>query len=106
MSLLSEINTDQLPNHIAIIMDGNGRWAKSKGLLRNIGHQNGAKTVAIIHFSNDEEINQESIAKIANQINNATDLKGVELASGASENKHYKWINQGKWNQEKNQFQK
>ena len=45
MSLLSEINTDQLPNHIAIIMDGNGRWAKSKGLLRNIGHQNGAKTV-------------------------------------------------------------
>jgi len=45
MSLLSEINTDQLPNHIAIIMDGNGRWAKSKGLLRKIGHQNGAKTV-------------------------------------------------------------
>jgi len=45
MSLLSEINTDQLPNHIAIIMDGNGRWAKSKGLLRSIGHQNGAKTV-------------------------------------------------------------
>ena len=45
MSLLSEINIDQLPNHIAIIMDGNVRWAKSKGLLRNIGHQNGAKTV-------------------------------------------------------------
>jgi len=45
MSLLSELNIDQLPNHIAIIMDGNGRWAKSKGLLRNIGHQNGAKTV-------------------------------------------------------------
>jgi undecaprenyl diphosphate synthase len=45
MSLLSELNIDQLPNHIAIIMDGNGRWAKNKGLLRNIGHQNGAKTV-------------------------------------------------------------
>ena len=45
MSLLSKLNIDQLPNHIAIIMDGNGRWAKSKGLLRNIGHQNGAKTV-------------------------------------------------------------
>jgi len=74
-------------------------------LITKIIRQNGAKTVAIIHFSNDEEINQESIAKIANQINNATDLKGVELASGASENKHYKWINQGKWNQEKNQFQ-
>ena len=45
MSLLSELNIDQLPNHIAIIMDGNGRWAKNRGLLRNIGHQNGAKTV-------------------------------------------------------------
>ena len=45
MSLLSKLNIDQLPNHIAIIMDGNGRWAKNKGLLRNIGHQNGAKTV-------------------------------------------------------------
>ena len=45
MSLLSELNIDQLPNHIAIIMDGNGRWAINKGLLRNIGHQNGAKTV-------------------------------------------------------------
>jgi len=74
-------------------------------LITKIIRQNGAKTVAIIHFSHDEEINQESIAKIANQINNATDLKGVELARGASENKHYKWINQGKWNQEKNQFQ-
>lgn len=45
MSLLSELNIDELPNHIAIIMDGNGRWATNKGLLRNIGHQNGAKTV-------------------------------------------------------------
>ena len=45
MSLLSKLNIDQLPNHIAIIMDGNGRWAKNRGLLRNIGHQNGAKTV-------------------------------------------------------------
>ena len=53
-------------------------------LITKIIRQNGAKTVAIIHFSHDEEINQESIAKIANQINNVTDLKGVELASGAS----------------------
>ena len=45
MSLLSQINTERLPNHIAIIMDGNGRWAKNKGLLRNIWHRNGAKTV-------------------------------------------------------------
>ena len=34
-----------MPNHIAIIMDGNGRWAKSKKLPRAIGHKNGVKSV-------------------------------------------------------------
>lgn len=38
----------KVPNHIAIILDGNGRWAKSKGLPRNAGHVQGAKTVEII----------------------------------------------------------
>jgi undecaprenyl diphosphate synthase len=39
------INKDKLPLHIAIIMDGNGRWAKEKGKLRVFGHQNGVKAV-------------------------------------------------------------
>ncbi len=39
------INTDRLPKHIAIIMDGNGRWAKQKGFIRAIGHENGTKSV-------------------------------------------------------------
>ena len=39
------INLDRLPKHIAIIMDGNGRWAKQKGFLRAIGHENGTKSV-------------------------------------------------------------
>ena len=34
-----------IPNHVAIILDGNGRWAKSKGMPRNYGHIQGAKTV-------------------------------------------------------------
>ena len=34
-----------IPNHIAIIMDGNGRWAKRKGLARSFGHMEGAKTL-------------------------------------------------------------
>ena len=34
-----------IPNHVAIILDGNGRWAKSKGMPRNYGHIEGAKTV-------------------------------------------------------------
>ncbi|WP_083476254.1 isoprenyl transferase [Lacinutrix mariniflava] len=41
----SKINTSKLPKHVAIIMDGNGRWAKQKGLLRAIGHENGTKSV-------------------------------------------------------------
>lgn len=39
---MSEI---KIPNHIAIIMDGNGRWAKERGLKRTSGHEEGAKTV-------------------------------------------------------------
>ena len=40
-----KLNTEKLPKHLAIIMDGNGRWAKKKGFLRAIGHENGAKAV-------------------------------------------------------------
>ncbi|UPS93150.1 isoprenyl transferase [Bizionia sp. M204] len=45
MNLKDSIHTDYLPKHLAIIMDGNGRWAKQKGLLRSIGHENGSKSV-------------------------------------------------------------
>ena len=45
MSLKEKINTDKLPKHVAIIMDGNGRWAKEKGKERIIGHQNGVVSV-------------------------------------------------------------
>lgn len=45
MSLTDTINKDNLPKHLAIIMDGNGRWAKQRGLLRNLGHESGTKTV-------------------------------------------------------------
>lgn len=41
----SQINTDNLPNHIAIIMDGNGRWAELKGKPRVFGHKNGVASV-------------------------------------------------------------
>jgi len=45
MNTVESINTQNLPKHIAIIMDGNGRWAKKKGRLRVFGHENGVKTV-------------------------------------------------------------
>ena len=45
MSLATHIDKERLPKHIAIIMDGNGRWAKKRGLTRTFGHENGAKAV-------------------------------------------------------------
>lgn len=45
MSIKEKLNTEKLPKHVAIIMDGNGRWAKQQGLLRVIGHENGTKSV-------------------------------------------------------------
>ncbi len=39
------INKDKLPQHLAIIMDGNGRWANEKGLPRGVGHKEGAEAV-------------------------------------------------------------
>ena len=45
MSLLKEIKNKKIPSHIAIIMDGNGRWAKRRGLDRAYGHQEGVAAV-------------------------------------------------------------
>ncbi|MFK7050081.1 isoprenyl transferase [Flavobacterium columnare] len=47
MNLIEKINRDNLPQHLAIIMDGNGRWAKQKGMLRVFGHENGTKSVRV-----------------------------------------------------------
>ena len=45
MSLKEQIDLTRLPKHIAVIMDGNGRWARKKGMMRVFGHQNGVKAV-------------------------------------------------------------
>lgn len=45
MTLKSELNKDNMPEHIAIIMDGNGRWAKKRGNIRIFGHTQGADSV-------------------------------------------------------------
>jgi undecaprenyl diphosphate synthase len=45
MDLKDQIQLNKLPQHVAIIMDGNGRWAKQQGLLRVIGHESGTKSV-------------------------------------------------------------
>lgn len=45
MSLKENIQTDNLPKHIAVIMDGNGRWAKQHGALRTFGHKSAIRSV-------------------------------------------------------------
>ena len=48
MNLRDTINKNNLPKHLAIIMDGNGRWAKQQGLLRALGHESGTKSVKVV----------------------------------------------------------
>ncbi|RZJ31186.1 MAG: isoprenyl transferase [Flavobacterium sp.] len=47
MGIKDTLDKDRLPKHVAIIMDGNGRWAKNRGMMRVFGHENGAKSVRI-----------------------------------------------------------
>ncbi len=48
MPYREQIDKSRIPTHVAIIMDGNGRWAKQRGQCRSFGHQAGADTVHVI----------------------------------------------------------
>lgn len=48
------ISIDNIPQHVAVIMDGNGRWAKRIGMPRIVGHQNGMKAVKRTAIAADE----------------------------------------------------
>jgi undecaprenyl diphosphate synthase len=53
----SRIHLDRVPRHVAIIMDGNGRWAQSRGLDRNAGHREGIESVrAIVREAHELDI--------------------------------------------------
>ena len=55
--MTTSIQQEKLPNHIAIIMDGNGRWAESKGKHRVFGHKHGVKSLRkAISFANEKKI--------------------------------------------------
>jgi undecaprenyl diphosphate synthase len=45
MDLLQQIDKERIPRHVAVIMDGNGRWARQRGKERNYGHENGVEAV-------------------------------------------------------------
>jgi undecaprenyl diphosphate synthase len=48
MQLKKQIDVNKLPSHVAIIMDGNGRWARQRGLDRIFGHQQGVNAVRVV----------------------------------------------------------
>ncbi len=48
MNVLADVPRERMPRHIAIIMDGNGRWAQARGLPRAEGHRQGAKSVRAV----------------------------------------------------------
>ncbi len=51
---INDINKENMPQHIAIIMDGNRRWAKEKGIETKLGHKAGAETLEkLANFAND-----------------------------------------------------
>ncbi|PMB35875.1 hypothetical protein CEN47_08835 [Fischerella thermalis CCMEE 5319] len=53
-STIISLDKNRLPRHIAIIMDGNGRWARSKGLVRTLGHENGVDALRRIATASAE----------------------------------------------------
>jgi undecaprenyl diphosphate synthase len=53
-SILEQLQADNIPNHVAVIMDGNGRWAQKRGLPRVAGHHSGMKNVKKITMAANE----------------------------------------------------
>ncbi|WP_073027240.1 isoprenyl transferase [Lutispora thermophila] len=52
--MMKEFRIEKLPEHIALIMDGNGRWAKQRGLPRSLGHKAGVEALKeIVRYSSD-----------------------------------------------------
>ncbi len=80
---LSHLNKDALPRHIAIIMDGNGRWAKKRGMPRVFGHRNGVKAVREVTEASAElgieyltlyAFSKENWKRPKNEVNTLMDL--------------------------------
>ena len=62
-----ELNKEQIPAHVAIIMDGNGRWAKAKGLPRTAGHVEGVQRAKDITEEAKAELYKAQAEKVRNE---------------------------------------
>lgn len=63
-ALLQRIDPNRLPQHVAIIMDGNGRWAKKRGITRQMGHRAGAEALRTV-LTEAEELGVYTISVFA-----------------------------------------
>ena len=93
---MSNIDLNNMPNHIAIIMDGNGRWAKSKNLPRSIGHKNGVKSVRLISEECSKlkikyltlyTLSIENFKRPKSELNNLLSLLSITIKSEVSKMK-------------------
>ena len=94
VSIKEKIDSEKLPQHIAIIMDGNGRWAKSRDQERTFGHKNAIKAVReVINACNEVNIpyltlytfSTENWNRPAEEVNTLMDLLSSTLLQEAEE---------------------
>ena len=82
MSFKTQILSDRVPNHVAVIMDGNGRWAKKHGEHRIFGHTNGVESVrAAITASAENDL--ASLGSSRSCLQHAHAALAAALAHGA-----------------------
>ena len=94
ISIKEKIDSEKLPQHVAVIMDGNGRWAKSRDQERTFGHKNAIKAVReVINACNEVNIpyltlytfSTENWNRPADEVNTLMDLLSSTLLQEAEE---------------------
>ena len=94
VSIKEKINSEKLPQHVAVIMDGNGRWAKSRDQERTFGHKNAIKAVRdVINACNEVNIpyltlytfSTENWNRPTKEVNTLMDLLSSTLLQEAEE---------------------
>lgn len=94
VSIKEKIDSEKLPQHVAVIMDGNGRWAKSRDQERTFGHKNAIKAVReVINACNEVNIpyltlytfSTENWNRPAEEVNTLMDLLSSTLLQEAEE---------------------
>ena len=92
VSIKEKIDSEKLPQHVAVIMDGNGRWAKSRDQERTFGHKNAIKAVReVINACNEVNIpyltlytfSTENWNRPADEVNTLMDLLSSTLLQEA-----------------------